>query len=57
MVEDANIVDAKARCQETASQLVHLLLENLDLLGPFTGGTEVNYILIPLLHFNHGSIG
>ena len=42
MVEHANIIEAKARCQETASQLVHLLLENLDLLGQFTGGAEVN---------------
>jgi len=25
-----------------ASQIVHLLNENLDLLGPFTGGTEVH---------------
>ena len=40
LVEDANIVKAKTRCQESASQLVHLRLENLYLLCPLAGGAE-----------------
>jgi hypothetical protein len=40
LIEDSNIVKAKTRCQESASQLVHLLLDNLYLRCPLAGGTE-----------------
>jgi hypothetical protein len=40
LVEDANIVEAKTGCQESASQLVHLRLENLYLICPLAGGAE-----------------
>jgi hypothetical protein len=37
LVEDANIVEAKTRYHEAASQLVRLRLKDLDLLGPIAG--------------------
>ena len=40
LVEDLNIIKAEAQCQESASQLVHLLLENLYLRCPLAGGAE-----------------
>ena len=42
MVENPYIIEAKTRCQEAASQLVHIRLSDLDLLGPVAGETEVD---------------